>query len=115
MKRCIEAYKLKDRDMVVLDKRDIKNAKEEDFEEVSLVFKEKDMKIKEIETSRKIADEKNKTLLQVLYRTLEATRNQVSCYGDCDECVLGNKDECLGSDIGKLINKISKFIEVEEL
>ncbi|WP_346939767.1 hypothetical protein [uncultured Clostridium sp.] len=55
--------------------------------------------------------------MQVLYRTLEATRNQVSCNGDCENCVLGNKkeDECLGSDIGNLKNKISKFIEIEEL
>lgn len=73
--------------------------------------------IEKIETSRRIADEKNKTLLQVLYRTLEATRNQASCYGDCESCVLGNKKEgeCLVSDIGDLKNKISQFIEIEEL
>ena len=49
--------------------------------------------IEKIETSRKITDEKNKTLLQLLYRTLEVTRNQVGCYGDCESCVLGNKKE----------------------
>ena len=72
--------------------------------------------IEKIETSRKITDEKNKTLLQLLYRTLEVTRNQVGCYGDCESCVLGNKkeDACLGSDIDNLKNKISKFIEIED-
>jgi hypothetical protein len=72
--------------------------------------------VKKIETNRKVADEKNKVLMQVLYRTLEATQNQVSCYGDCNSCVLGNKkeDECLVSDIGNFKNKISKYIEVEE-
>ena len=73
-------------------------------------------RIEKIETNRKIADEKNKTLMQVLYKTLEATRTQVSCYSDCENCVLGSKkeDDCLATDIDKLKNKISKLIEIEK-
>ena len=40
MNLCVVAYKLKDSDTVVINKSQIKNAKEEDFEEVSLFIPE---------------------------------------------------------------------------
>lgn len=69
-----------------------------------------------IEANRKATDLKNEALMKALYSTLDLTFNQISCYGDCESCVLGSKkeNECLASDIGELENKILKFINVDE-
>lgn len=73
--------------------------------------------IEEIKANRKASDLKNKALMTVLYNTLNATRTQIECYGDCESCILGSnkKDDCLGSDISSLKNKISKSVNVSEI
>lgn len=73
--------------------------------------------MEEIKVSRNATNTKNIALLKVVSGTLDSVFNGMGCFGDCEECVLeGRKeDNCIGSEIGTLRNKINKKLEeIEE-
>jgi len=49
-------------------------------------------------------------LLRGLLSTLETVNNNLSCNGDCEECILEYKEnECMGAEIATIKNRIAEM------